>query len=207
MTAVLLVMIDVDPDYDNEFNDWYDTEHVPERLAVAGIDTASRWRCISGDAPRYAALFEARHRRVFEEGPYADLKKRGDTPWTARLRPRFEHGLRGVFDLKTVYRPGGSGSTMAVALTDVPATLEDRYASWYDQEHGPLVGVVTGVTGMARYTRAAEYPRHLTIIEVSEPGVLSSDNYRIAKERALGDDLRQHWSRTQGVYRLHRRWE
>ncbi len=33
-----------------EFNDWYDTEHIPERARVAGFLTLQRW--IGADNPR-----------------------------------------------------------------------------------------------------------------------------------------------------------
>jgi hypothetical protein len=35
--GLLAVWADVDPEVEAEFNEWYDKEHVPERLAVPGF--------------------------------------------------------------------------------------------------------------------------------------------------------------------------
>jgi hypothetical protein len=55
----------VSPDRDDEFNKWYDEEHVPEMLALAGFTTARRYRLFEGGpikAPAgshsYLALYE-----------------------------------------------------------------------------------------------------------------------------------------------------
>ena len=50
----LLVLMQPPSTLEEEFNAWYDTEHIAERLAVPGFETALRYVCIDG-APRYAA--------------------------------------------------------------------------------------------------------------------------------------------------------
>jgi hypothetical protein len=35
--GIFLVYVDIDAKHDKEFNDWYNTEHLPELLAVPGI--------------------------------------------------------------------------------------------------------------------------------------------------------------------------
>jgi hypothetical protein len=41
--GVLIVLTDVDAAAEDEFNHWYDTEHVPERVAIAGVKGARRY--------------------------------------------------------------------------------------------------------------------------------------------------------------------
>ena len=53
----LLVTMQPPPAFEEEFNAWYDTEHLPERLAVPGFETALRFVCISGH-PRYLAMYD-----------------------------------------------------------------------------------------------------------------------------------------------------
>ena len=45
---------------DDEFNAWYDSEHIPERAAVPGFLSACRYVCRSG-FPRYLAEYQGRH--------------------------------------------------------------------------------------------------------------------------------------------------
>lgn len=43
---------------EEEFNARYDTEHVPERLAVPGVETAVRFSSTTGAAPKYLAMYD-----------------------------------------------------------------------------------------------------------------------------------------------------
>jgi len=65
----LLVTMQPPPAFEEEFNAWYDTEHLPERLAVPGFETALRFVCISGH-PRYLAMYDLAHSQVLDSPEY-----------------------------------------------------------------------------------------------------------------------------------------
>ena len=44
--GIFLVYVDIDAQHDKEFNDWYNTEHLPELLAVPGILSAARYKAV-----------------------------------------------------------------------------------------------------------------------------------------------------------------
>jgi hypothetical protein len=51
------------PDLEDEFNRWYDQEHIPEMLAVAGFTAARRYRrfpatATEPSAPSYLTIYE-----------------------------------------------------------------------------------------------------------------------------------------------------
>ena len=46
--GIFLVYVDIDAKHDKEFNDWYNTEHLPELLAVPGILSAARYKAVKG---------------------------------------------------------------------------------------------------------------------------------------------------------------
>jgi hypothetical protein len=57
VSALLVVVVDVLPEHEDEFNRWYDEEHIPEKRATPGFRSARRFR--SHDRPgRYLALYE-----------------------------------------------------------------------------------------------------------------------------------------------------
>jgi hypothetical protein len=57
MKALLVVVVDVDPEHEDEFNRWYDEEHIPEKRATPGFRSARRYA--SHDvAGRYLAVYE-----------------------------------------------------------------------------------------------------------------------------------------------------
>ena len=55
--GLLLVMMDIAPEREEEFNRWYNEEHVPERLAIPGFKRARRFKALEG-SPKYLALYE-----------------------------------------------------------------------------------------------------------------------------------------------------
>jgi hypothetical protein len=50
--GIFLVYVDIDAQHDKEFNEWYNTEHLPELLAVPGILAAARYQAVKG-GPKY----------------------------------------------------------------------------------------------------------------------------------------------------------
>ena len=56
-TALLIVQVDIDPAREDEFNRWYDEEHVPEKLASPGFHSARRFAHFT-IPHRYLAIYE-----------------------------------------------------------------------------------------------------------------------------------------------------
>jgi hypothetical protein len=84
----LLVFMNPPPAFDEEFNAWYDTEHIPERLAVPGFLTGLRYVNISGGAPRYLAMYDLAHFGVLETPDYLRVAFDNSSPWTRRVTAR-----------------------------------------------------------------------------------------------------------------------
>ena len=45
--GIFMVFTDVDPNQEEEFNAWYDTEHISDVLAVPGVLSGARYRAYS----------------------------------------------------------------------------------------------------------------------------------------------------------------
>jgi hypothetical protein len=82
--GLLLVTMEPPAAMEEEFNDWYDTEHVPERAAIAGFETARRFVCVSG-WPRYVAIYDLRALSVLDEPGYAAVSGERFSPWSKRV--------------------------------------------------------------------------------------------------------------------------
>ena len=72
---------------EEEFQDWYDTEHFPERATCEGFLTASRFICIDG-WPRYLALYDLADANVLRGAAYAKIAVERYSPWTHRIVSR-----------------------------------------------------------------------------------------------------------------------
>lgn len=85
--GLLLVLADPAPAIEEEFNDWYDSEHLPERAVLPGFETAKRFVCVSG-GPAYAALYDLSSLAALDSEPYRAVSGDRFSPWTRRVAAR-----------------------------------------------------------------------------------------------------------------------
>jgi hypothetical protein len=83
----LLVLMQPPPSLEDEFNAWYDTEHIPERAAVPGFKTALRFVCVDGH-PRYLAMYDLDTFGVLASDAYKRVAFDQSSPWTKRVTSR-----------------------------------------------------------------------------------------------------------------------
>jgi len=77
----------------DEFNDWYDTEHIPERARVPGFLTLQRW--IGADNPRQSvATYDLESLSVLQGPGYRAIGGENLSPWSKRVTGRVERLLR-----------------------------------------------------------------------------------------------------------------
>jgi hypothetical protein len=83
--GLLLAMMEPPVALEAEFNDWYDTEHLPERAAVDGFLSACRFVCIEG-TPRYLALYDLERVEVLHAPSYAAVGGANQSAWSKRTQ-------------------------------------------------------------------------------------------------------------------------
>ncbi len=100
MTSKPMGLLDAGFDYsgcdEDEFNEWYDTEHIPRLSALPGVLMARRFKAagaaIAGSADRqYVATYHLISPDVCES---AEWKEAALTPWTRKMQPRLKDSLR-----------------------------------------------------------------------------------------------------------------
>lgn len=95
---VLIASMDVDPAYEDLFNEVYNTEHVPHLLAVPGVRHVTRAKaCLAQIAiaggtqplpetrPRYTAVYEIDDPAVLASAEWAKAVELGR--WATEVRP------------------------------------------------------------------------------------------------------------------------
>ncbi|MEF2978083.1 hypothetical protein [Subtercola sp. YIM 133946] len=88
-------MNDVPEEHEDEFNRWYNEEHLPERAAAPGFLSARRFIAIEG-APRYLAMYELDNVDVLNTEPYLTMNQ--TTPWTTRIRTLRSFHARNIYE-------------------------------------------------------------------------------------------------------------
>lgn len=75
---------DIPPEIEDEFNRWFEEEHLPQLSAVAGTVHAARYR--TDGSPRYLACYDLEQREV--QGN-AEWRNSITTPWRERIHKEF----------------------------------------------------------------------------------------------------------------------
>ncbi len=82
--GLLLTLTEPPAAMEEEFNAWYDEEHLAERLAIPGFRSATRWVAdVPPGAGKYLATYELDSLKVLSSTAY--LKRfQNQTPWSRR---------------------------------------------------------------------------------------------------------------------------
>jgi len=184
MYGLLLTLTEPPPAMEEEFNAWYDTEHLPERLAITGFRSARRW--VAPDAipgsGKYLATYELDSPQALDTPEY--LAHVGDhfTPWSKRCLSRCVLFRRWAC---SQIQPGEASPDPAaralfLACGDVPAEHEAEFNNWYDKEHLPLLRAVPGVLGARRFFDPKGAPRYVALYELADAAVSESAQWQAA---------------------------
>src|SRR5262245_20255825 len=146
--AIFLVYTDLsDPQYEEEFNAWYNTEHLPELLAVPGILDAARYVATRG-GPKYLAAYELESLGVMQT---PEFKNRPRTPWGQRVSPSvIGKNLtrivgQQIFPSGVENAERGMAPALQIGRMSVPESADEEWNAWYNREYIPGYRKVAGV--------------------------------------------------------------
>jgi hypothetical protein len=191
--GLLLMAFDFSPAHADEFHDWYDLEHVPERLRVPGFLNAERW--IDEENPNlHVATYDLQSHGVLYSEPYFKVSGANQSPWTKRATAisrrllRFEGSQIVPGDLAA---PEGAGGLLVAAITPKPGT-EEEFTAWYNQEHLPQLAAVPGVLAARRFQagdRASER-QFVALYHLADVGVSRSEAWKKAAQTKWSEQIR-----------------
>lgn len=123
MNENCLLMVTMEPpaSHEDEFNDWYDNEHFPQRRGLPGFTSGSRWVCLDG-WPRWLALYDLESIEAMRSEAYKAVSGPNSTPWSQRLLPRT------IGRSRIVARASSGNSGRPIAPCGVARLLVMRYS-------------------------------------------------------------------------------
>jgi len=114
--GLLFIWTDIDRDHELDFNRWYDREHMQERVAIPGFQSARRFAAV-GPSPRpYLALYYTDNIGTFRSDAYRTAFA-NQTAWSLENFKRMRGTQRRVGRLSIEH---GAGEGGALALFVVP---------------------------------------------------------------------------------------
>jgi antibiotic biosynthesis monooxygenase (ABM) superfamily enzyme len=118
-TTVLVVMMEVDPEHEDEFNRWYDEEHLPERMGIPGYISARRFKLEEGEGVlTYLCIWEMEDGSPLQSAEYhaqnqrpSALRDHAHAVITQRMRGLYKqiYPAVGAFDDHSGFHPEKTG--------------------------------------------------------------------------------------------------
>jgi hypothetical protein len=165
----------------DEFNDWYDTEHIPERQRVPGFLSLQRW--IGAENPRQSvATYDLDSLAVLQSPGYRAIGGENLSPWSKRVTGKVKRLLR--YEGEQILpgdatAPANAGGLLLVGMTPAPET-EAAFNTWYDKEHVPALAAVPGVLCARRFRTNGGETKYVALYHLTSPGVVDSAEWKDA---------------------------
>ena len=192
--GILIAAFDFSNAAPDEFHDWYDLEHVPERQRVPGFRACDRW--IAADNPKRAiATYELDNIAVLRSPAYQAIAYDNLSVWSKRvtalctrlIRFEGEQTLPGDADA-----PEGAGGLLINAMS-VDPEHEAEFNEWYDSEHIPALAAVPGTLAARRFRAREGSPRYVALYHLRSPEVQTSAEWKQAANTPWTDKMRPHF--------------
>jgi hypothetical protein len=179
---------------EDDFNAWYDTEHVPERLRTPGFINAQRW--LGADDPKISlATYDLESLDVLQSPAYRAIGGVNLSPWSKHIGAKCERICRFEAEQTLPGRqagPADAGGMMMNAMS-VAAEVEAEFNSWYNDEHIPALAGVPGCLCARRFKMAGGTHRYVALYHLTSPEVQASDAWKKAAGTPWTAKMRPHF--------------
>jgi len=198
-TGLLIVWTDIAPEYEAEFNEWYDKEHIPQLLSVPGFQTARRYQAIEGK-PKYLAVYRLADETVLRSDAFRAVRE-DPTTWTRKITPQFRNTQRGVF--RQIFTHGApppkDAEFVLTVRLNTPADHEQAFNAWYNEDHIPALVGVPGVYCASRYEAVEGAPKYLAIYEMRDGAATKSVEWEKARNYGRTAQIRPYLKDLQAI--------
>src|SRR5262250_2355678 len=178
---------------EDEFHDWYDTEHLPERQRMLGFLLCERW--LGADDSRVSvATYDLEGVAVLQGAAYRAIGGENLSPWSKRVTARVERLMRFEGDQilpGEQLAPAKAGGLLLNAMNIAPE-LEAEFNEWYDKEHIPALAAVPGVLAARRF-RGTGGRKYVALYTLATPAVVESAEWKEARQSEWTSRLQPHF--------------
>jgi hypothetical protein len=195
--GMLVVFTEVKPAHERDLNEWYNREHIDERVELPGFKRARRYVSVKG-SPKYLATYECDTVDALATPGYLHLLANG-TPWSQRVTGRFTHFTRMALRVQLDLTHGEGGALTAIRFA--PRPMRKPLIDWLKKAL-PEVIARPGMVGAAVLendldvanapvaSRSMDHPRAdqvewLVLLEGADPAASAAAARALFKPAAL----------------------
>ena len=196
MKGLLFSQMQPPPGWEEEFRDWYETEHIPARMGIDGFAQAVRYELTEGesDPTRFLACHFLDDMAALQTPAYVELKEHPSAQ-TARMLENVSGFTRYICDeLSDTGDPGEAAEVLYVVAFAVPDEARSQFDGWYEDEHVPLL--MANVDGWLRVRRYRVRPgfagppwTHIALHELRDVTALQDPGRAAARDTPRRDAL------------------
>ena len=208
--GIFLVYADVDPKHDEEFNAWYNTEHLPDLLKLPGFLSAARYAAIKG-GPKYLAAYELASADALKSPEFQHYRAH-PTPWSRRMSPtvvgkNFTRTLGAQIFPASLEMPDREWApALQIGRMSVPDSVDREWNEWYSGEYVPGYRKVPGVIYARRFRVVDGESGYATVYEFEHEKVSETPQWHKQRDGSSPRsgrmrDVMTHSPGSPGVYR------
>ena len=173
--GLLIASFDFSDAPEDEFNDWYDLEHIPERQNVTGFDLCERWIGVD-NARQSLATYDLGSLEVLRGDEYKNIAYENLSPWSKRVTGMCSRILRfeGTQILPGNQEAPADANAILMVAINVDQGVEKDFNAWYNEEHIPNLSSVPGVCSARRFKSAGGTHSYVALYHLESEGITSS---------------------------------
>src|SRR5476651_311248 len=178
----------------DEYNAWYDTEHVPERLRVQGFINAQRWLG-ADDSNISIATYDLDTPAVLKTPAYTAIAGANLSPWSKRIVGKIHRICRleaAQIVPGRLAAPADAAGMLMFAMNVVPEA-DAEYNAWYNEEHLPALAAIPGCLCARRFKTNGGTHKYISLYHLNAPELQASPAWKKAAGTPWTEKMRPHF--------------
>lgn len=212
--GLLMVFTDVPAEVEDEYNRWYNEEHIPERLSIPGVLSAARYVALQG-GPKHLAAYELDQPETYYTDVWKNLLN-NPTEWSKRMSPTVvaTKFIRNIYrmiypdDLSEETTQAEMSPTILVGRMSVPPELDAQFNQAYNTERLPECYKVPGYIRNRRFEAVEGSPKYMTVHEMQSVASSESpewETWRTMETPVWNNQVRPHMVHEEGSPGIYQR--
>ena len=189
-TGLMMVWADIPADKEEDFNRWYNEEHLAELLSVPGVLSAARYEAVMS-GPKHLACYELESPAVVETAAFTSRPR---TEWGQRVSPSIigTNLISNVYEmiypenLTPAIAQSGMASALQIGRMGIGPENEDEWNRWYSGVYVPNYEKVPGCIRGRRWKAVRGEPKYAVVYEFEHEKVSESAEWAAQRDADPG---------------------